>query len=245
MNKFVDIHQHLIYGVDDGPADFEATQRMLLRAVEENVGDIVCTSHAALSRKPFPADDYIAHFQQAQEWCDAEGLPLRLHIGSEVLYSAMGTRLVIDGHFPSLNNTYSILVEFSPDAEYKTLCEAARTFGNAGFSTIFAHVERYQAMQNLKYVKELREEYGVYMQVNSNTVTRKKGFFTERWFRHMMDERYIDCIGTDAHNTSSRPCSMRLCYEMIAARYGAELADSMCGGFARELLGLWDGNAQH
>ncbi len=238
MNRFVDIHQHLIYGVDDGPRTMEDMQRMLRKAAEENVGDIICTSHAALGSKPFPADVYLAHMEEANAWCASEGLPLRLHVGSEILYSDLSTRLTVEGHFPSLSNTYTVLVEFSPDVEFKRLCDCARSFGNAGFTVIYAHVERYQAMQNLHHVRELRDEYGVFMQMNSNTVTRRKGFFTERWVRHMLDHGYIDCIGTDAHNTSTRPCSMRLCHEMLRQRYGQEYADSLCGGFARGILGL-------
>ncbi len=238
MNSFVDIHHHLIYGVDDGPRSLEEMQRMLRKAAEENVGDIICTSHAALGRKPFPSEIYLAHLEEGNAWCAAEGLPVRLHVGSEILYSDLTPRLTLDGHFPSLCNTYTVLLEFSPDADFKRLCNAARDFGNIGFGVLFAHVERYSALQNLRHVEELREEYGVYMQMNANTIIRKKGFFTERWVRKMLESGYIDCVGTDAHNTSTRPCSMRLCHEMLRSRYGEETADQLCGGFARELLGL-------
>ena len=238
MDKFVDIHHHIVYGVDDGARSFEDMQKMLLRAASENVGDIICTSHGTPGGHPFPADAYIEHLAKGQAWADEQGLEIRLHNGCEILYTDASPRLLKEGHFPSLNDTWNVLVEFSPDAEFKRLCEAARMLGNVGFQVIFAHVERYSALRNFKNVQELREEYGVYMQMNSNTVTTKKGFFTDRWVRHMLDEGFIDCIGTDAHNISSRPCSMKLCHEMLKARYGQDTADEMCGGFARNLLGL-------
>lgn len=240
MNRFVDIHHHLIYGVDDGPRTLEDMQHMLVRAAAENVGHIICTSHGTPGGRPFPADRYIDHLAQANAWCEEQGLPLRLHNGCEILYTDASARLLKEGHFPSLADTWNVLVEFTPEVEYKRLCDAARSLGNAGFTVLFAHVERYQTLRNLEHVKELREEYDVHMQMNTNTITTKKGFFLERWVRHMLEEGYIDCVGSDAHNTTSRPCSMKTCYEMIKGRYGVEMADEMCGGFVRRMLGLWD-----
>ncbi|MBP7938300.1 MAG: hypothetical protein KAZ65_01710, partial [Clostridia bacterium] len=86
--------------------------------------------------------------------------------------------------------------------------------------------------------RELREDYGVDMHMNANTVLMKKGFFADRWSRKMLDEGYIDCIATDAHNTTSRPCRMRECFEKLKASYGVEAAEELCGGFQRRLLNL-------
>ena len=85
-------------------------------------------------------------------------------------------------------------------------------------------------------MQKLRSEFGVYMQMNTNTVIGKKGFFTERWVRHMLEDGHIDCVATDAHNLTYRPCKMQQCYDMLAMKYGQEFADELCGGFQRRLL---------
>lgn len=238
MSNFVDIHHHLVYGVDDGARTFEDMQKMILRAAQEGVTDIVCTSHATPGGRPFPADVYISHLEKAREWIAQEGISLRLYNGCEILYTDASARLLKEGHLPSLADTYNALVEFTPDTDFKRMCDAARSIGNAGFNVIFAHVERYQALRNFNHVKALRDDYDVYMQMNANTVVTKKGFFFDRWVRHMLDEGFIDCVATDAHNITSRPCSMRICYEMLKERYGREVALDMCGGFQRHLLGI-------
>lgn len=238
MSKFVDIHHHLVYGVDDGAREFEDMQKMIVRAVGENIGDIVCTSHATPGSRPFHADRYLRHIEKAREWIAQEGISMRLHNGCEILYTEYTADMLKTGYLPSLADTYNVLVEFTPDTDFKRLCDAARSIGNAGFNVIFAHVERYQTLRDFKHVKELRDDYGVYMQMNTSTITTKKGFFFDRWVRHMLDEGFIDCVGTDAHNITSRPCSMRMCYEMLKERYGRDVAQDMCGGFQRQLLGL-------
>ncbi len=225
---FVDIHHHLIHGVDDGPQDFEHTQRMLIHAAEQGVSQVVATSHATPGREAFPAERYLRHLAQAQEWCDAQGLNLYIHSGCEVLYTDESPRLLSEGQVPTLAQTWVALVEFFPTDSFQRLCQAARALGNEGFTVVMAHVERYQALQSLKRVEELREEYDVKMQMNCNTVLSHKGFLMNRWTRRMIENGYIDFVASDAHNTSSRPCSMQACYEELFAKYGEETANALC-----------------
>lgn len=238
MSNFVDIHHHLIYGVDDGARSLEHMQQMIQKAVGEGVTDIFCTTHITPGHNPFPSEKYLEHMDEGRAYIAQEGLNMRLHTGCEILYTEATARLLKEGQIPTLAFSDAVLVEFTPDMSYRELAEAATSIGMAGFNVLFAHVERYDALRNLKLVHELRDEYGVYMQMNANTVTTKKGFFTERWVRHMLEEGYIDCIGTDAHNTSFRPCNMRMCHEMLTGRFGQEAADDLCGGFARRLTGI-------
>lgn len=236
MSNFVDLHHHLIYGVDDGAQSLEDMQKMILRAAEEGVADIVCTSHVTPGYEPFPKEKYFAHLEDANAFIREQGIDLRVHPGCEVLYTDAAARLLREGHFPTLAGSEVVLVEFIPDAPFRQLVEAASSFGIAGYNVLFAHVERYDALRSLKNVRTLREEYGVHMQMNANTVIGKKGFFTERWVKHMLGDGYIDCVATDAHNLTYRACKMRQCHEVLASKYGADRADELCGGFQRRLL---------
>ena len=211
---------------------------MILRAGQEGVTDLVCTSHATPGYQPFPMERYQRHLEEARGFISERDLNIRLYTGCEILYTEASARLVREGQIPTLAGSGTVLVEFSPDMSFRQLTNAATSFGTAGYEVIFAHVERYDALRNLKNVRALREDYGVYMQMNANTVTAKKGFFTERWVRHMLEEGYIDCIATDAHNLSHRPCSMRACYDMLCGRYGEQYAEELCGGFQRQLLDI-------
>lgn len=235
---FVDIHHHLIHGVDDGPQTFEDTQKMLIHASEQGVSHIVATSHATPGREAFPADRYLRHLDQAQQWCDEQGLNLTIHSGCEVLYTDESPRLLHEGYVPTLAQTWVVLAEFFPMDSFERLCQAARALGNEGFTVVMAHVERYKALQSMKHVEELREEYAVKMQMNCNTLLTKKGFLTDRWVRKMIENGYIDYVASDAHNVSSRPCSMQSCYELLKTKYGEDTANALCFENQMELLGL-------
>lgn len=236
MSNFVDLHHHLIYGVDDGAQSMEDMQKMILRAADEGVTDIVCTSHVTPGYAPFPKEKYFAHMEEAKAFIRGQGIDLRIHPGCEVLYTDASARLLREGYYPTLAGSDLVLVEFAPSATFRELTSAASSFGMAGYNVLFAHVERYDALRSLKNVRTLREEYGVHMQMNANTVISKKGFFTDRWVKHMLSDGYIDCVATDAHNLTYRACKMRQCHEVLAAKYGKDLADELCGGFQRRLL---------
>jgi len=238
MSDFVDLHHHLVYGVDDGAQTLEDMQKMILRAVNEGITDLVCTSHATPGYEPFPAEKYMRNLQDGCSYIHEQALDIRLHAGCEVLYTDAAARLLREGKYPTLAKTDVVLVEFSPDVSFSELTAAATSFGMAGYGVLFAHVERYDAMRSLKNVRRLREEYGVHMQMNTNTILARKGFFTDRWVRRMLENGYIDCVATDAHNLSFRPCKMRQCHEVLTEKYGEDMADELCGGFQRRLLGL-------
>jgi len=235
---FIDMHHHLIHGVDDGPRSFEDTQRMLKFASEQGVRHIVATSHATPGQEAFDANKYLEHLNMAQRWSDEQGMNLAIHPGCEVLYTDAAPRLLSEGYLPTLAETWVTLVEFFPLDPFERLCQAARLLGNEGFTVVMAHVERYKALQSMRNVELLREEYGVKMQMNCNTVISKKGFLQDRWTKKMIENGYIDYVASDAHNTFSRPCSMQKCYEVLWEKYGEGTANALCYDNQMELLQL-------
>lgn len=240
MISFVDLHHHLIYGVDDGPKSREEMYAMLRLAAQEQVRDIVCTSHAAPGQEAFPMEAYMQRLREAQAWLVQSGLPVRLHSGCEVMYSTHTMRLLQEGKIPTLAGTGCVLLEFLPQTGIDQIRKAARAIGSLGHTVIFAHVERYRALHRLQHIRELREEYGVYMQMNTGTITGSQGFLQNRRTLQMLDEGLIDCVATDAHNDSTRPCRMLACYEKLRQRYGKDIADELCFDFQRRLLELDD-----
>ena len=234
--QLVDIHHHIVYGVDDGARNREAMQSMLRVAYENGVHDLIATSHALPGLKEFPAQTYLDNLHEGQAWCDAQGWDMKLHSGSEIYFTEDAPRLVSDGYIPTLDETWYVLVEFGPDAGFERICRAARQFGNYGYSMILAHFERYDTMHSEKHIQELRGDYGVLLQMNTQTITGRHGFFRDRWVRKVLDAGYVDMVGTDAHNTTTRACNLAQCYEQLKQDYGPTYAYQLCGGKQREIL---------
>ncbi len=236
--RLIDLHQHIIHGVDDGPTDFAHTQAMLRLAAENGVTVIAATSHAMPGLRPFPMDAYQQNLEAARAWIDAEGLPIRLCAGSEIFYTADAPRLLREGRVPTLNGTDRVLVEFSPMESYDTIRDAIRKLGNAGCRVIVAHAERYDALRKAGRIAALRHDLGAYIQINANTVLSPGGFFRKRWLRGLLESGCCDAVASDAHNTQSRPCRMNQAHAALSALLGREAADQMCRFTPARLLGL-------
>lgn len=236
--QFADLHHHVIYGVDDGPQIFEDAQAMLRRAHENGVTDIAATSHATPGRHRFPMDTYLEHLRKEQAWADEQGLGIRLHTGCEILYTDETVRLLQDNAIPTIDSTRLILVEFLPANDFNHIQNAVRRLGNAGYTVIVAHAERYDGTRKVEDLRALREDLGAYIQINAHTFISPGGFFAKRWLRKVMENGCCDLAATDAHNTSSRSCQMKKCHETIIKEWGQDTADSLCIETPRQLLGI-------
>lgn len=236
--QYADLHHHVIYGVDDGPQTFEDAQAMLRRAHGNRIADIAATSHATPGRHRFPMDTYLEHLHKEQAWADAQGLGIRLHTGCEILYTDETARLLQSGEIPTIDGTRLILVEFLPSNDFKHIENAVRRLGNAGYTVVVAHAERYEGTRKVEDLFTLREDLGAYIQINAHTFISPGGFFAKRWLRKVMENGCCDVAATDAHNVSSRPCQMKKCYDIISKEYGQDTADRLCIDTPRGLLGL-------
>lgn len=237
---FIDIHQHLIYGVDDGAENPEQARQMILQASRQGVAHIIATPHAVPGIKPFPLQQCAARLRELNAWCRAQGLQTKLHPGAEIFYTSETPRFLADGRIPTLAGTRCVLVEFSPGANRHHLKTAARKLANTGYRPVFAHIERYRALRSLAFLEELHEEYQVVMQVNHGLFLRRQNFLTRYWLARAMGAGLIDVVASDAHNLQQRPCRLKACHDAIANAYGSDTARRLLVENGRRLLGIRD-----
>lgn len=224
----VDIHHHLIYGIDDGPSYFRETQQMILRACKVGVAHLIATSHAHPGVEDFPYEKYMGNLRMAQDWCLKNGLDIRLYPGSEIFYTDMTARLLDERRIPTLANSRYVLVEFSPGDNYERISGAMRTLGSVGYWPVLAHAERYECLRNIKRLRELHDDYQVIIQVNARTILTPNGFMTKRWLHKAFASDLVDIAASDAHNMDARRCRMGKCYQHLAETFGEERAQALC-----------------
>ncbi len=225
MKGFVDIHHHLVWGVDDGAGTIEDSRALLIKSAEQGVRVIIATPHVLSGIEQFPYKKFREHFLELKRICKEENIPIKLLPGAEVFYTEHTLNMLLDKRIPTLNGTKFILIEFSEDVSWKSIEKAVRDLFNNGYRPIVAHIERYQAVySHRKQARILREETGVKYQVNCGAVINPRSFWQKRFLRHMFRERLIDAVATDAHSIERRPPNMLRAYKILKEKYGSEYA---------------------
>lgn len=226
---FTDLHHHILWGMDDGPKTPEQMHAMLKRAVKDGISSIAATSHAYPGVRPFDMDKYLARLDEARKYCRQQGWELQLLSGCEIHYCDSVPDQLMAGKLPTLGETRMVLIEFDPHADAATICRASNKLYRAGYQPIVAHVERCRSLlRSPRAAMEIREECGLFYQMNCSTVLEPRGIREHIFVRRMLGAQAIDLVATDAHDTAGRAVCMKETYRA--------LLDRCEPGYARRLV---------
>lgn len=227
---FTDIHQHIVYGMDDGAKSLEESLAMLKAAIRENTSTIIATPHITPGVYAFDLQKFGERLEEVKECCVRQHIPVRLLAGNEILYTDQTCRFLEQGKAMTLAGTEYVLVEFSPNVRYEVLTDALGSVLRAGYLPVIAHVERYACLSMFPpRAKKLKERFEVRFQMNTSSVLGGKGFWMDRFCRFLLKEGLVDAVASDAHNTTTRPTRMRKAYLEIKRQYGGGYADYLTG----------------
>ena len=228
---FIDIHHHLLHGVDDGSQSLNMSLRMAKRAYEAGTRVIVATPHVTPGVERIPEETFQQRLEELRAACAKERMELRILLGAEILYTDMTCRLLSEGRVPTLAGTEYVLVEFMPGVRYDALYKALEGILRAGFLPVVAHVERYACLvSSPRRAAMLKDELeGVLFQMNNSTILGGRGFFSDLHTRRMLEESLIDITASDAHNLRERPTRMHEAYEKLKEDYDDIYAANLTG----------------
>lgn len=238
MSGFIDMHHHLVYGVDDGAQTLEQAMEMARAAAADGSQIVVGTSHVSPGVRHWDGGRYEERRAELNARCLEEGLDLVILPGAEILYTDATSRFLRERRINTLAGTDFVLVEFMPDVRYEALHDALRSILGAGYLPVAAHVERYACLANPRRCEALKRELGVLLQMNCSTAIGGRGFLRDRQARKLLDAGLIDAVASDAHHPQRRPTRMREAHAALAERYGAREADRLMGCGERTML--WD-----
>lgn len=221
----IDIHCHLLPGIDDGAKSFEESLLLLKKAEAAGVTDIILTPHYIVGSK-YNADNVRKWklFLELKERAAKAGIAVRIYLGNEIyidgglpeMLSGYGKNCVAFGkndnddsknqvgcgkifELSTLNSGKYVLVEFPVGTEDKSAKMTLFSLVSAGFIPVIAHPERYIYVQeNLKYFDDFLS-MGCVLQGNYLSLMGKYGKRAEKTLKKLLGAGKIFCLASDIH----------------------------------------------
>ena len=223
-----DIHQHLLWGMDDGAASPEITRRMMKDAARQGIGKIAATCHVRPGIEPFDPGRYRERLAQAREICRSERLPLQICSGAEIAWTYQTETALRQGRLPTLGNTDYVLLELWTSISPRDAYSAAKSLIGAGYCPVIAHAERYLCfLCSPRFAQRFRAETGALLQVNAEALLKPANLLEKRFVRNMLDSGAIDAIASDAHGNARRPINLRAAHDWLLQHTDAAYARSL------------------
>lgn len=221
----IDIHHHLLFGLDDGAKDIEISQAMARMAADDGITHIVCTPHANAHYRFDPAIN-LERLEQLRERLDDRvtlGLGCDFHLSFENIEDARKNPTKY-----TINGKKYLLVEFADLSIPQQMTQVFYEFLLAGIQPIITHPERNATIQNNPQRLDEWLRSGCLAQITASSITGRFGRGAMSFAHKLLNENKIHFLATDAHNLESRPPRMKEAYEFVAKRWGAETAERLC-----------------
>lgn len=236
MESYIDIHSHILPGLDDGSENFEMSLRMLEMAAKEHIGEIILTPHYKPMRRNLPPEKIRQVFERLEEKKTAAGIPVKLYLGSEIYYSSEVISALREDKALTMAGTPYVLTEFSPREDHTYIRDAVYSLLSEGYYPVLAHVERYASLMDKKTRVDELFDMGCYIQVNAASVTGSNGRESKQDVKWLLKREYVHFVGSDCHDDKKRPPELTAAASYIAKKYGEAYCGRLFGGNARVLL---------
>ena len=228
----IDWHTHVLPNIDDGSKNIDESLALLKMLKEQGVDTVMATPHFNANEQR--VSSFVERRQRAYEELIGalpENFP-DITLGAEVYYYS-GISRMEDLKLLRLQGSKVLLLEM-PMAKWSdyTVRELIEISNSRDFKLMIAHIDRYMDYQSTKTLENLLGS-GILMQANASFFNE---FFKKRKALNLLNQGFLHVIGSDCHNTSSRPPKIGSAFELIEKKFGARYLRGM-DDFGRSLLG--------
>lgn len=224
----IDLHCHLLPGVDDGAADDEDAIAMATAAVEDGISRCVVTPH--WGDRPGEAERIRGAVERLRGILRERKLSLEVFPGNEVLLLPRLVPALQEGNALSLAGSSYVLLE-TAQLESEAFREVAIfQLQASGYRVVLAHPERVRSWQKDPSPLRALVERGLYVQVNAGSLRGEFGNAARRAAEGILRKGWASFLASDGHSPAERPMLMGSAYRQVAEWLGERAAQELVVG---------------
>lgn len=237
MFEITDIHNHSLFGLDDGANSYETMCRMLEQSYYSGVRCVCFTPHFLnMGENDCTPEKLRAVFDKASEHCAKYMPDLRLFYGMEISYHFDCVDALADGTALTIANSRYVLVDFFSTNDARGIRVGVERLINRGYIPIIAHVERYPCLWGR--IEDIRRlsMMGAVIQINVGSLFDGLMSKRRRLCMKLLSEGVVDVVASDAHNTSSRSPELKKAAELLISKFGYAYAEQLLSENPKKII---------
>ena len=232
----IDLHSHILPGIDDGAGDLETSLQMARIAVADGITLMACTPHIYPGRWDNTFAEIKLACQSLRMELELAEIPLQLTTGADIQVVPELAKRLTKGELPTLNDSRYFLFEPPHHVSLPRIDEIISETIQAGFVPVITHPERlFYIEKDFDMFAECARN-GAWIQLTAGSLTGAFGRKPKSYSERFLKQGLVHLLATDAHNTKNRRPELAKANK-IAARYvGQEEADRMVTGRPQLIL---------
>lgn len=233
----IDIHNHVLPGLDDGARHWEESLAMARMALEDGIQEVVCTPHWRLGIFGNTRSLILKRLKVFRKQLSEHEIPLTVHPGSELHIDAtlLGKikkeelcTLADNGHYAMIELPMEILPQKMEDFFWAFLSEE--------ITPVLAHTERYPFLLQEPGILYDWVQMGILTQISASSLLGRYGPKLERFAVQLMEHGMAHIIATDAHGIKIRRPKMNSGRKVAEKVLGRDMAREMVWGTPKRIL---------
>lgn len=222
----IDIHAHILPGIDDGAGSMKQALEMAAMAADSGVSVMVTTPHSAAfgSQNNLWGEEMIQAVKDFRNALEKAKIPLQVYPGMEIFGTMEVPAMLDDGLFIGLNGSDYPLVEFDfydYEEQATLILEQIRELGKR---PVVAHPERYKYIQDDPTILNYWVKMGCLLQVNKGSLLGRFGRQEELLAMALVERKFVHAVASDAHSPVMRTTWMKDVEQLLKTEFSAECA---------------------
>jgi protein-tyrosine phosphatase len=219
----IDIHSHILPGIDDGARNLEDSIVMAEAAVKEGITHLYATPHHRNGRYENEKNSIIQQVKSLNEELNQRGIELKILPGQEIrLYKELLEDLDRDVIMPLHHQSKYLLIEFPSSNVPTSAAETLYELSLRNYTPIIVHPERNsEIIENTDLLYNLIIE-GALTQITANSINGSFGKKIMNFSHDLVRANMAHFIASDAHNVTSRGFHLNTAFETIQKQYGVD-----------------------
>lgn len=215
----VDIHSHILPGLDDGAETLEEAVQIAETAVASEIYHMAATSHGNIY--PYTLEEYRRSFEQLQNTLIERKIRLKLYSGMEIFLNEDAFERLNKGELLTLNKTDYLLVEVDFEEWTANVIRWIEKLRERGYRVILAHPERYMFLQRDPELAYYLGEQGCVLQLNAGSIAGDFGRNCEELSWQFLRNGIVGAVATDTHDRRYRSPDIRKVARLLAQELGS------------------------